>query len=551
MLLLPVTPAQGSGSCEGAHPQFDQQTRARLASLEEDLGSSLARLDRYERKLERQQLRRALAEADRTEAENLPEDTRRQRRVKRAALKRADRQIRRADQGIARWAGKAEGRRVVRDRLFGRIERIDPWRFSGPGAGPDGNPAYAPPWSTTQASTTLQLDWDPALTETENGARLKAAVQSLQPGDRLEVGGGVWSINSYFNVSLLGTASQPIFVVAQAGQVPIITRPDAGQNLMNVGNLGVGSAAYICFRGFTFTGGSAGIRLYGARQIWIDRCEIHHTGESALTANVVDTESIYITRNHIHHTSGYGEGMYLGANVGAVIMRNSIIALNHVHDTGGIQGDGIELKQGSYANWIVGNLVHDTNYPCILVAGTYGMPINLIERNFCVGSNDNVMQVQGEAIVFNNLAVGGANAFFSSDYQDSTRNLAVVHNTFVSSGAGAYFTSWNGKPGMLFSNNLAYSESGLAVSFAGGSNGVSASGNKVLGMVYRGPGSGFSPGTGMADFVDLTFDGTHLQARPTQGGALIGSGDPTYGAQIDLTGTRRISALESGCYDAP
>ena len=550
-LLVLLPQAHAAGSCDGAHAQLDQKTRNRLSRFEAELSQALAKLDRFALKLERQQLRLAEGQAELAEAENLPEDTGSQRRAKQAALEAARKKIKKANRGIAKWAGKLANQRPVREQLFAKIERIDPWRFSAPGPGPEGDPVFLPAWAQAQPSRILNLDFDPALSDTSNGALLKAAIQSLQPGDRLEIGGGVWSINSYFNVTLQGSAQAPIWVVARAGQLPVITRPDAGQNVMNVGNLTPGSSRYICFRGLSFTGGSAGVRLYGSQNVWLDRCEIHHTGDSALTTNTVDTEAIFITRNHIHHTSGYGEGLYLGANLGAVIMRDSVVALNHVHDTAGTQGDGIELKQGSHSNWIVANCVHDCNYPCILVYGTAGMPVNLIERNLCVGSNDNVMQVQGEAIVFNNLAVGGVNAFFSSSHQSSSTNLAVVHNTFVSTGGAAYMTSWNGKQGMLFANNLSYSQSGQAVTFAGGSNNVSATGNMVLGAVYRGPpGGGFSPGLGLSDFVDVTFDGARIQARPASGGVLIGSGDATYGAQIELTGAARSGSLESGCYDS-
>ena len=64
--------------------------------------------------------------------------------------------------------------------------------------------------------------------------------------------------------------------------------------------------------------------------------------------------------------------MYLGANEGEFIMSESVIALNHIHDCRGSQGDGIEVKQGSWGNLIAENDVHDTQYPCITVYGTAG-----------------------------------------------------------------------------------------------------------------------------------------------------------------------------------
>ena len=543
-------PAGPPVPCGGAHTLLSAAETRQLESLETKLSRTLADLAKFQRKLAANEIRLAEGVAELEAAREMPEDTAEQRRLRKAAIKAAKKKIRKANDGIEKWGKKVASRERKRDKWFGKLERLDPWRFSGPGPAPAGNPAYQPAWADAVLTRTLRIEVDTGLTDDQNGARLKAAIQALVAGDRLEIGGGVWSINSFFRVMLQGTAVAPIEIVAIDGEYPIITRPDAGQNLMNVGDLTPAGARYILFRGLTFTGGSAGIRLYGAKNVWIDRCEIKQTGDGGLTTNTVDTDSIYITRNHIHHTSGYGEGMYLGANSGAVVMSNSVVAMNHVHDTGGTQGDGIELKQGSFGNWIVANCVHDTNYPCILVYGTYGNPVNIVERNHCVGSNDNVMQVQGEAIVINNLAVGGANAFFSNDHQDNSKNLSVVHNTFVSEGIAAYLSSWNGREGMLFANNVAYSEGNAGVAFSGGSTGVSATGNMTYGGVIYGPPAGFSSGAGLHDFRDLSWDGTRVDSTPVQGEALIGSGDAVYGAQIDLSGSQRTGSLESGCSDS-
>jgi hypothetical protein len=119
-----------------------------------------------------------------------------------------------------------------------------------------------------------------------------------------------------------------------------------------------------------------------------------------------NTSRLFLTRNHLHHGGGHGEGMYLGANEGEFIMSESVIALNHIHDCKGeSQGDGIEVKQGSWGNLIAENDVHDTQYPCITVYGTAGKPVNIIERNLCRRSADSTMQVQGEAIVRNNVLI--------------------------------------------------------------------------------------------------------------------------------------------------
>ena len=54
--------------------------------------------------------------------------------------------------------------------------------------------------------------------------------------------------------------------------------------------------------------------------ITIEECEIHDTGDVAISANAGGTyEGLRILRNHIHHTNGTGEGLYLGATTMPVV----------------------------------------------------------------------------------------------------------------------------------------------------------------------------------------------------------------------------------------
>jgi len=322
-------------------------------------------------------------------------------------------------------------------------------------------------------------------------------------------------------------------------------------NVMNVGVPADGGAEYLVVQGFEFTGGAAGVRLLSCNNVWFDRNVVHDLKEAGVTANSYDCSFLYLTRNEIHHTGGIGEGMYLGGNYGSVIVHDSVIALNHVHHTYGTdQGDGIELKQGSYGNRIVGNYVHDTNYPCILVYGTYGKAINVIERNVCHTSLNEVMQVQGEALVVNNLLVNGLFAFYSADHQGTTTNLKVVHNTIVNTGNAAILGQWAGKAGMVFANNACYSQTGMSIGFGSGTAGVIVSGNVASGTIYN-VSSGYKLGSGLADFMALTWDASQINGLPSPGSKLIGAGDTVWEALEDLTGALRTGTVEAGCFDLP
>ena len=417
-----------------------------------------------------------------------------------------------------------------------------------PVAPPPSSASYDPAWAALAPTRVIPHPYDATRTAVQNGAALAAAIQGLQPGDRLEIASGTYSIEAYFNVTVQGTSTAPIWIVAASGATPVITRSNANQNVINVGS---GSPVrFLCLRGLEITGGSALLRLYDCEDVWVDQCHLHDSAEVAITANTADTARLHLTRNEIHATGGTGEGMYLGGNNASVVMRDSVIALNHVYDCGGSQGDGIEVKQGSFGNWIVENHVHDTNYPAITVYGTGGQPRNVIERNTCYRSNDNVLQVQGEALVRDNLVVAGAgSAFHTHDHQGQTQDLVVVHNTFVNTGRGMNLISWGGRSGMVLANNAIYSQ-GEAVRFGAGSAGVTLSGNVVFGSV-SGAGSLGAAGTGLGDFADLAWDASKLNARPATSSPLLGAGDVAHVTASDLTSAARQSAVDAGCYDAP
>lgn len=364
---------------------------------------------------------------------------------------------------------------------------------------------YDPAWASIPPKRILQHRGG-------DGEALVQAVQALQPGDQLEIAAGTYSVNRFWEVTVSGTAQAPIRITAAAGAKVVITRPDARQNVLNIGQSR--PVAYLGVSGLEFTGGSHGLRLGQCREVWIDRCHIHHTGSVCLSANSADTHRLFLTRNHLHHGSGHAEGMYLGGNNASFIMSESVIALNHVHDCRGDQGDGIEVKQGSWGNLIAENHVHDTNYPCITVYGTAGKPVNVIERNLCYRSADHAMQVQGEAIVRNNVLIAaGGSGFASTDHQGKTANLQVIHNTIVNTGHAFSGGSWNAREGLVLANNVLFSRDQNALHFANGQAGVTITGNVVLG---HGPKQGCTRARDLAaDLPGLSWEGDRHDAKPS------------------------------------
>lgn len=412
---------------------------------------------------------------------------------------------------------------------------------------------YDPAWAAVKPLRTINHAHNAKQTPEQNGAALKAALVALKAGDCLVLEAGTYSLaGGMFELNVVGTEKAPIWVTAaeNKGELAkvVITRPDAKQNVLNVG--GAAPTRFLCLRGLEITGGSHGLRLHDCEDVWVDRCKFHDTGEVAISANTRDTARLFLTRNDISRTSGTGEGMYLGGNDGKVKMRDSVIALNHIHDIGGdkvTQGDGIEVKQGSFGNLVAENTVHDTAYPCIIAYGTGGERPNILERNTCWNSGDNVMQVQGEAVVRNNLLINGAGAGFAShDHQGKSINLVVVHNTIVNRKLGAKLNSWNAREGMVFASNAVYSE-GMAIHFPGGSQGVDLRGNVLLGNV-SGASAGFVKGRGLEDFAKLTWDAAERDARPAKDSPLIGAAETEPKVETDLTGAKRAGRVV-GAYE--
>lgn len=377
------------------------------------------------------------------------------------------------------------------------------------------------------------------------GDDIEAAVAALGPGDELVLGGGTYVFNQNITLRANGTPSAPILIRARDGERPVLTQATNRQNIVEVSG-----SSYLIFRGIEFTGGSHGIRLINSDFITIEDCEIHETGDVAISANSGGTyEGLRILRNHIHHTNGTGEGMYLGCNNDACRIANSLIEGNYVHHTNRstvTQGDGIEIKDGSYGNVVRDNVIHDTNYPGILVYSAAGNgPPNIVERNVIWNVNDNTVQMAADVVFRNNVVLG--NVAMQSHQSGSPSNIEFVHNTVISGGNGVSVNDVTGS--VLIANNAIYAQ-GTAIRLISGDLGqVVLAGNIGQGGLSGGN-SGYAEGNGIAaDFVNSSFTGTPpIDAFPAPGSALIGAGDTSHVVQDDFNGTPRSGAADAGAY---
>lgn len=394
----------------------------------------------------------------------------------------------------------------------------------------------------------------PALADTFEigpGDNLQVAVDALSPGDELVLSGGTYTLPSRFSIELIGTAAQPVVIRARAGEVPIIVYPSATQNTINVEH-----SAWVVLRGLEVTGGSHGIRILDSDWITVEDCHIHDTADVGLSANVSGStyEGLVLRRNHIHHTSGTGEGMYLGCNSDACQMFSSLIERNYIHHTNGpgvSQGDGIEIKEGSYDNVVRDNVIHDTGYPCILTYSTVGNGgPNLIERNALWGCGDHAIQAAADAIIRNNVILGAAaDGIRNQPHQAGVPgNLEIVHNTVLSA-AGSAVRSDGIAGSVVIANNALFSQSGSAIRVSGTLASLEVAGNAGAGGL-QGISAGFTViGGPAAALAAATYSGVLPQdVFPAAGSGLLATGDPAFGVDDDFNSSDRDGTFDAGAY---
>lgn len=377
---------------------------------------------------------------------------------------------------------------------------------------------------------------------------VEARLNALSPGDEVILEDGLYVIGERFYVNVAGTAAAPIVIRAADGARPHF-RQDAGQNVWDL------DARFLVLRGIEFSGGSAGLRVQSAEDVTIEDCEIHDTADVGLRMN--DGGQTYlrvsILRNHIHHTSGTGEGMYLGCNGDGCRMADSRIIGNYVHHTtmGVSQGDGIELKEGSYGNVIADNVIHDTNYPCLTGYATLGNGAdNVIERNVMWSCGSHAIQWTADAVIRNNVLLSGRDNGALSIQPNSMgtpTNLVITHNTVIAPMADAIALRGVSGP-VVVANNAVYAMSGRAIFVRDAHPMLVIAGNVGEGGT-AGFSGGFTASTMAADLSGASYSGTiPNDVFPRAGGGLIASGDAAHVPADDFNGTARMGVADVGAY---
>lgn len=396
-------------------------------------------------------------------------------------------------------------------------------------------PTYAPVWYGNSGPVTREVFYNSGQTPAQNGAALKTIVQGLKAGDHLLIHGGTYSINSYFPVQVVGTPDRPITIEGAPGETVVLTQASTGQNVIEFNQ-----SRYVILKGLVLKGGSKGLRVHTVDHFMLYNSKVYDTASGAISANSGVSSYLYFIDNHVHDTGGNGEAFYLGLDANTHT-HDTFVVGNYIHDLNAAdvsQGDGVEIKYGSYNVLVKWNYIERTKYPGIVLygngKGTTGL--NIIEENVVLFSSDVGIQASSEAIIRNNLVITGGTAFSSKPEVTNPRHLSVVNNTFVTNATAAKTSGWGAADavGLVLANNALHSATGAFLPTSTGNGTVS--------------GNVFVPSLATA-FVNLTLDGTGRDAAPKAGSPLIAAATPQYLPAVDLHSRPRITAADSGAVD--
>lgn len=380
------------------------------------------------------------------------------------------------------------------------------------------------------------------------GEKLFEVLSTLSAGDRVTIHGGRYKVPGYVALELRGTASAPIVIQGKPGD-EVVVEGISSQNTFNL------AGSWFTLQGLKIEGGSHGVRLGSCDHVTLQDLEITGVGDVGISCNYPNKtcEAITIRRNHIHHTGqsgGPGECMYLGCNDNACQMWDSIIEYNWCHDTtAGSQGDGIELKTGSYNNIIRHNVIHNVKYPAITVYATVDhKPANLVEANVIWAVQDNGIQMVGDAKVQNNVIFDVKNYALQIKPSQGgvVDKLSVLHNTVINPGSTCLRASELEQGSHIhIANNALFCKGGTALKVVGGPANATIESNAGVGST-EGISSGF---VSVGEATQAMLDPGGKNTYPSPSSKLRDAGSPSS-LRLDFNcRTRDASKVDIGAYE--
>lgn len=458
-----------------------------------------------------------------------------------------------------------------------------------------GNPTYSPNWGSPLPTPQIsqQFAYDLSQTALENGNRLQTTIASLTAGAQLTVAEGDYLINTSLIIDLVATADAPIVIKGVDGARPKLISADTTLPLVTLGQNSATQFVYL--GGFELSGGSLGVAVGNASDLWLDQLDIHSTADSGLRTTSGNIHGLYLTRSNIHDTGSEGIRLWK--------LFDSVIALNKITDT---TLEGIALSEDCYNTRIARNYIHHLkdnptlDYPGIRIWHgplAEDKPVNIIEKNVVHDILDNCIQLEGgQARVSNNLVFNcknkGIDLTHGTTFQEIpagsgnwygvssvVNRVWIVNNTVfnLNDGNGIGLGSWIGasigQDQLFCVNNAIYmrvptggtSPFSILFSDAAAVEGGEVHDNMIFGSpVLNTPASytwtPASTGNALTDFTNInsayvvTSQETFINdARPKAlsplNGNGLGAGAATFDSNDDLTDRIRTAPREVGALD--
>ncbi|MEM6931421.1 MAG: right-handed parallel beta-helix repeat-containing protein, partial [Myxococcota bacterium] len=375
---------------------------------------------------------------------------------------------------------------------------------------------------------------------------------AIGQGCSVHFAAGVHTVTNRLGYTLSGTEADPVVIRGDGSDTTKILRPDAAQNLLDL------QGEHFVLRDLELEGGSRGVRLEGdTAHARFENLVVYGTADAAFTANQTGATftDLTIRSCELYDTRGLGECLYLGCHNGACDFGPALVEFNHCHDTqsdqGSGQGDGIDLKGGSFDVIVRHNVIERTAGPGILAYGNGGRGRNIIEGNLIVDSGNVGIQVTSDAIVRNNVVIrsggDGAGLNGSATNQGIANDVQWLHNTVVMTNPAAgclEARGWNdGISNMVIANNALFCPGGTALFVPGASFGVIAN-NAIEGATALDSGT-FDGGS----YLDALIDAVQGNAYPVPGSVLFGGGTDAHTVDEDFNCLMRDPAqVDVGAY---
>ncbi len=394
------------------------------------------------------------------------------------------------------------------------------------------------------------------------GDDLGTLTASLLAGDVVLFAAGTYPLPGTIVWSGQGTAAEPITLRAQDDGL-VVLQNTAGGYVAEVSG-----SSHVILQNLVLEGdenaeynGVSGLRVADSSNITVQNITVRNIWGTALRLDG-NMSDITVRNNHLFGT-GDGSGINVGCGDASCWLQSSVIEFNHLHD---LQGTGVYLNPGTQGVTVQHNVVYRVRDDGMFVGDTQFGPQNIIFGNAIWEAEDDGIQLEGAALVQNNLVfeVGDNGIFSRNNDNEGLYDLRISHNTVArTDGHAAYLEDWFGRDGLVFANNALSNPTGYGLywedEMADPDYGTTVdTGNYISNNVVTGLVEGFDrlvrpnmviPGGGVGDFEDLD----NFDFYPTPTSVLRDLGDPSGEAYLpasDFNGTARDGASpDVGAYE--